>query len=135
MPGRGERPIKSGLDLSEFMALARNARLFYPSHEGSILDFQITLRFQDGTYRMFEARVPERHVTDLAVRFYVFSMGLTRFCLPDEAWIGTRSRRAACVWAIRELDLPSGHVIAARRFPATTHLRGAWQPIPVLVHA
>jgi hypothetical protein len=87
VPGRGERPIKSGLDLSEFMALTRNAQLFYPSHEGSILDFQLTLRFQDGTYRVFEARVPERHVADVAVRFHGY-MAYNEILLPDaRAWI------------------------------------------------
>lgn len=56
-------------EIDEFCRLASSAELFYPSHEGSLREYSISLLFDDQTIEKFDARVPERHPNDLSLKF------------------------------------------------------------------
>jgi hypothetical protein len=55
--------------IEQFCNAASKAELFYPSHEGSIEEYEISLSLRDNQIRKFRARVPERHHNDLSLDF------------------------------------------------------------------
>ncbi|WFB37492.1 hypothetical protein P3T73_06935 [Kiritimatiellota bacterium B12222] len=55
--------------IEQFCRVASQAELFYPSHEGSVLEYEITIFLRGGQVRPFRARVPERHQRDLSLGF------------------------------------------------------------------
>lgn len=55
--------------LDEFVALLPHAVLFYPSHEGSVSEFQLAILLKDGTRHEYNGRIPERHHNDIALGF------------------------------------------------------------------
>ena len=66
----GRTEVITEADMIErFCQLARAAELFYPNHEGSIAEYELTILYQDERRPVFRARVPERHRGDLALRF------------------------------------------------------------------
>ncbi|MBN1816200.1 MAG: hypothetical protein JW828_02495 [Sedimentisphaerales bacterium] len=55
--------------ICQFCLLTSSAELFYPSHELSLEEFQITLTFQDLISWTFDARIPERHTDAISLLF------------------------------------------------------------------
>ena len=54
-------------DVEQFCEAASHAELFYPSHEGSIRECELTVFLREGQTQSFRARVPERHRDDLSL--------------------------------------------------------------------
>ena len=55
-------------DIANFVELAKNADLFYPSHEGPTRHFTITIRDSNSRATLYRVTVPDRHTADIAVR-------------------------------------------------------------------
>lgn len=55
--------------IDQFCKAASHAELFYPSHEGSVREYEISISLHDEQVRSFTARVPERHQNDLSLEF------------------------------------------------------------------
>ena len=55
--------------IGSFVACARQAELFYPSHERSLAELQITIFRNDGTWVEYNGRIPERNSGDLSLDF------------------------------------------------------------------
>ena len=53
--------------IEPFKKLAGQARLFHPSHEGSLEEFEISVRLADGTVLSYHGRVPEKHPHDFSI--------------------------------------------------------------------
>jgi hypothetical protein len=56
-----KRRLDDDAAIRSFVRLARNANLFYPSHEGSVQEYELQLVFHDGKTVAYRARVPQRH--------------------------------------------------------------------------
>ena len=52
-----------------FCQLVRKAELFYPSHEGSTKEIELSLILSNGEKLDFPSRVPERHRNDLSLQY------------------------------------------------------------------
>jgi hypothetical protein len=73
--------------IEQFCKAASHAELFYPSHEGSVQEYDIIISLDDGEIRRFRARIPERHQNDLSLDFRGPSHW-TEILLPDcRKWI------------------------------------------------
>ena len=67
--GKGSRLVVVDEEsIGEFCETARDAELFYSSHEGSIKEYAVSIKARNLVTERFEARIPERHVRDLALR-------------------------------------------------------------------
>ena len=67
--GKRFAKVEARARIDEFCRLASNTGLFYPSHEGSLRKYSISLLFDDQTIEKFDARVPERHPNDISLQF------------------------------------------------------------------
>ena len=72
VPGRGSRVIKDFDSIAMLISDAQHAELFFPSHERSVLDFQLTINLVNGVSLAYEARIPERHKDDMSLRFHAY---------------------------------------------------------------
>jgi hypothetical protein len=69
VPDRAPIHVQDNDAIASFVELAHRAELFFPSHEGSSLDFSISLEPKGGASEMFGSRVPEQHESDVAIHF------------------------------------------------------------------
>jgi hypothetical protein len=69
LPKQPAKTIQAEQDITSFANLIKRAELFYPSHEASVLEFNLTILLQDGTQLDYPARVPERHLSDISIEF------------------------------------------------------------------
>lgn len=58
--------------IESFADYTRRAELFYPSHEGSELEYEITVYGYDGQSWYYKGRVPERHRDDISLQFHAY---------------------------------------------------------------
>jgi hypothetical protein len=61
--------INNADEISQFCQLASNSELFYPSHEGSLKNYELSMSFRDKKFNFFKARIPERHPKDLSLDY------------------------------------------------------------------
>ncbi len=66
---QGRRIVADAASIKEFCQAANRAELFYPSHEVSTQEFEITIQLRIGNSTTYQARVPERHQGDLSLKF------------------------------------------------------------------
>ena len=66
LDGQPHRNIEDAETIAEFVALSERAELFYPSHEVSKRDFEITIHLADRRMLQFFGGVPERHQNDFS---------------------------------------------------------------------
>ncbi len=55
--------------IGSFVERLHRSTLFYPSHEGSRSEFQLSIHLKDGTRLEYNGRVPERHQSDVSLGF------------------------------------------------------------------
>jgi len=67
--GRRSRHIEDPELIESFVAHSNRAGLFFPSHEGSTVEFQITIHRTDGAPLRYDGRVPECHQDDFSLSF------------------------------------------------------------------
>ncbi|MEO7326726.1 MAG: hypothetical protein ABIW82_18040 [Dokdonella sp.] len=67
--GKSQYDVDGKQSISSFVGLAREAELFFPSHEGSSIQLTLTVHLKDGSAFGYKCRVPERHQNDLALGF------------------------------------------------------------------
>lgn len=67
--GRRFRHIQDPELFASFVACSKHAELFYPSHEGSTIKFQIVIFRNNGSSLEYDGRVPERHQDDFSLEF------------------------------------------------------------------
>ncbi len=61
--------VQDTQDIASFVRHARNAELFYPSHEGATLDFQLNIELETGLVWKYNGAIRERHRNDLVLDF------------------------------------------------------------------
>jgi len=69
LPKQPAKTIQAKQDITSFANLIKQAELFYPSHEASVLEFNLTIYLQGGDRLDYPARVPERHLSDISIEF------------------------------------------------------------------
>ena len=73
--------------IEKFCHLARKAKLFKSSHEGSYKEFELSLKLADGEELYFPASIPKRHLSDLSLEFRSASYW-TEILIPDgRSWL------------------------------------------------
>jgi hypothetical protein len=93
-PTQAPRIIQSKAAIASFASLAKHAELFYPSHEGSALEFEITVHLKSGGAVSFHARVPERHQEDVGLQFHGY-VSWSEIIIPGgRAWLREVSQDA-----------------------------------------
>jgi hypothetical protein len=68
--------------INAFVERLHHSTLFYPSHEGSISEFQLSILLKDGTRLEYNGRVPERHQSDASLGFHGHS-SWSEILVPD----------------------------------------------------
>ncbi len=68
--GQDSRRIRGKDLIASFVAHSKQAELFYPSHELSVVEMQLTIYRSDGTLLYYDGRVPERHPDSIALGFH-----------------------------------------------------------------
>jgi hypothetical protein len=63
------RRIDDAASVDQFLLLIQKADLYEPSHEGSILHFQLDIHLRNGRILKYAGRVPERHSDDFFLTF------------------------------------------------------------------
>ncbi|MEZ6193768.1 MAG: hypothetical protein R3C45_21200 [Phycisphaerales bacterium] len=77
--------------IESFTNHTRHAELFYPSHEGSNLEFEITITGNDGQSWYYKGRIPERHGDDISFDFYGY-LGWSEVIIPGgRQWLDSVS--------------------------------------------
>ncbi|MBI1313128.1 hypothetical protein GC176_17700 [bacterium] len=59
--------------ISDFVTCTQQATLFYPGHEGSLSEIQITVHLSNEQFETFPARIPEHHQFDVSLKFRGYS--------------------------------------------------------------
>jgi hypothetical protein len=80
--------VENGNAIASFVNLARDAELFFPSHESSKTELQLVIHFKNGAAIGYKGRIPERHPSDLALEFRGY-FALDEIIVPGGAgWLG-----------------------------------------------
>ncbi len=66
------RKIEASELIASFAGYAKDAELFYPSHEVSVTELQLGIHLKNGALLEYAGRVPERHLHDFSLRFRGF---------------------------------------------------------------
>ncbi len=83
--------ITDAQQIESFADHTRRAELFYPSHEGSYLEFEVTISGDDGQSWYYKGRVPERHRDDISLHFYGY-FGWSEVIVPGgRQWLDSAS--------------------------------------------
>ena len=72
MPNRLPKRIADDASIVAFLNQCRESTLFYPNHEVSTVECDLTIELADGTVLQYPAGIPERHQTDMSVRFRAY---------------------------------------------------------------
>lgn len=87
--GKPPRVVASPKSIREFVERSHDAELFYPSHEGSIREFKMTIVHVNGESQIYEGRIPKRHQRDISLRFWA-NAELQELIVPEgRHWLET----------------------------------------------
>lgn len=67
--GKDAQRIQDISQIGSFVRHSRQAKLFYPGHEGSADEFRIVIHRSDGTSLEYDGCVPEQHQSDFSLQF------------------------------------------------------------------
>jgi len=84
--------VRNPDSIAMFVSAAKQAELFYPSHESSITEFHLSVELVDGSSLDFEGRIPERHANDVSLSFRGY-FAITELLLPGgRQWLDSVAR-------------------------------------------